>query len=191
MADLLLCHGGRPSHPAAHGHCHRQKNWDGQRYNHGKLPANGRHHDQRPQNGQHGGNQVLRSVVGKLRQLEQVGGQPRHQLTGAVAVVEIHAQLLHMPEQVTADVRLYPDAKGMPVVGDDVIQERAQNIAHRHNGHDREERAVHLIWQHVIQGASGHHREQQVDRRNAHGAGHVNGKQPSMIPEIAQENCQR
>ena len=191
VADLLLCRGGRPPHPAAHGHCHRQKHRNGQRHDHGKLPANGRHHDERPQNGQHGSDQILGAVVGKLRQLEQIGGQPRHQLTGAVAVIEIHAQLLHMAEQVTADVRLHPDAEGMAVIRHNIIQKRPQNIAHRHNDHDGKERAVHLVGQHLIKRTAGHQREQQVDGRDSHSAGHIGGKQPSMVLEVAQENHQR
>ena len=40
--------------------------------------------------------QVLRPVVGQLRQLKQVRGQAAHQLAGAVFIVKVKAQVLHM-----------------------------------------------------------------------------------------------
>ena len=60
-------------------------------------------------------------MVGQLRELKQIRGQPGHQLARPIAVVKIEAQLLHMAEQIPANVRLHPDAKGMAEIGHNVI----------------------------------------------------------------------
>ena len=59
--------------------------------------------------------------MGKLCDLEQVDGQTAHELTGAVSVIEIVAQTLHMTEQILTDICLYPDAEGMSPVADHIV----------------------------------------------------------------------
>ena len=122
-AGLLLGGAGRIAHltAAAHGRPqqHRHQHQQHQR----QLPPHGEHHRQRAEDGDEGDEQVLRPVVGQLRQLEQVAGQAAHELAGAVLVVEVEAQLLHMVVQVAADVRLHPDAEGVSPVGHHEIQQ--------------------------------------------------------------------
>ena len=77
-----------------------RKQGDHHRHHQCQLPLDAEHHHQRTHDGQGAGEQILRAVVGQLRQFEQVGGQPAHHLTGAVLVVEIEAQLLHVAEQI-------------------------------------------------------------------------------------------
>ena len=89
-------------------------------------------------------------MVGQLRQLEQVGGQAAHQLSRAVAVIEIEAQRLHMMEQVAADIRLHPDAEGVAPVGDDVVQSCPQHKGQRHHRHGDKEHPVVLLRQPVV-----------------------------------------
>ena len=67
-------------------------------------------------------------MVGQLCQFKQVGGQPGHQLAGAVFIVKIEAHLLHVGEQVLADVRLHPDAEGVAEIGHNELQERPQAV---------------------------------------------------------------
>ena len=191
VAGFLLGNGRGPGHPAPHGHGHRQKNRDGQGHHQGQLPADGGHHRQSTQNGQHAGEQILRAVVGKLRQLEQVGGEPGHELAGTVPVVVVTAKLLHVGKQVFPDIRLHPNAEGMAVVGHDVIEERAQHIAGRHQSHDPEEHAVGLVGQIVIQGLPGDQGKGHVNERHAHGTAQVDGEEPPVISEIMKKDRQR
>ena len=127
-------------------------------------------------------------MVGQLRQVEQVGGEAAHEFAGAVAVVEVEAQLLHMAEQVGADVRLHPDAEGMAVIADDVLQHRAQAVAQDHCRHDGEKGAVHGVGQHIIQGGAGNQGERQIDGGNGAGAQDVQGEQLLMIAEVVKED---
>ena len=188
VARLFLGAHRGPGHPPAHSHGHRQKHRDGHRHHQRQLPPNGQHHRQGTQNGQAAGEQVLRAVVGKLRQLEQVGGQPGHELAGAVAVVVVKAQLLHMGEQVRADVRLHPDAEGMAVVGDYIVEKRAQHIAQRHRQHDEKEGSVELVGKQVVQSLPGNQREGQINGGNTHGTAQVDGKQALVIAEVMEED---
>ena len=70
-----------------------------------------------------GDEQILRPVVGQLRQFKQVTGQAAHQLAGAVAVVEVEAQLLNVAAQIAADIRLHADAEGVAPVGHHEVQD--------------------------------------------------------------------
>ena len=81
-----------------------------------------------------------------------------------------------MGEQILTDIRLYPDAEGVTVVGDDVVEEGPEHVADDHRCHHQEEGAVQLVWQHVIQCTAGHKREGQIDGGNAQSTQHVNGK---------------
>ena len=122
MGGLLLTLSGCLTHIPAHGHDHHQKYGDHQRNHYSQLPADGDHNHQRTNNGQNGGHKIFRAVVGKLRQFKEVRSQPAHKRTGAVTVIKVEAQLLHMAEQIPTDVRFYPDAEGMTVVGNDKVQ---------------------------------------------------------------------
>ena len=96
-----------------------------------------------------------------------------------------------MPEQIPADVRLHPDAEGMPVVGHNKLQQRAQHIRHQYKHHHRKEGAVQLIGQHIVQSAACNQGKGQINGRDTHGAGHVQGKQPPVWLKVAQKNTQR
>ena len=179
---------GSPGHGLAHEHDDEDGNGDHHRHHQGQPPLDGGHHYQRADDGQHGGDQVLRAMVGQLRQLEEVGSQPAHELASAVLVIEIEAHLLHVAEQVPADVRLHPNAEGMAPVGHHELQQGSQDItAHRHS-HHREEGLVQLVGQHIVQGVSGDQGEGQVNGRDQHGAGHVQGEELLMGAEIAQKD---
>ena len=190
VAGFLLDTGGGPGQVLPHGENHNQENRDHHRHNERQPPLDRSHHNQRADDGNHGGQQVLRAVVGKLRQLKQVGGEPVHQLAGPVTVVKIEAHLLHMPEQVRPDVRFHPDAEGMAVIAYNIIQSRPQDIAAHHDGHDDEKRPVHPVRQHFVQGAACHQRERKINQRNHQRAGNVQGKQFPVALEIAEKNGQ-
>ena len=96
-----------------------------------------------------------------------------------------------MGKQILTDIRLHPDAEGMTVISHDVLQERAQQVAAEHDDHDRKESLVHLIGQHIVQGAAGDQREHQVNGGDANGAEHIDGKEPLVVFEIGQKDHQR
>ena len=166
--------------PQGHGQQHREQHQQHQR----QLPAQDEHHRQRAQNGHQRDEQVLRPMVGQLRQLEQVVGQAAHQLAGAVAVVEVKAQLLDVVIEVPAYVGLHPDAEGVAPVGHHEVQRRAQEIRRHHRSHDDEEHPELPLGQPGIHGRPRHQRERQVDAGDEKRAGQVQGKQPPMGLEI-------
>ena len=152
LLDLL---GDRRHTPALCGnHQGEDRNQDG---NHqGQLPLYGEHNRQGAQDGDAGGHGVFRTVVGQFRQVEQVGGQSAHQLSGAVPVIEIKSQVLHMGEQIPANVRFYPDAEGVAPVTDDIVERTAQDICRHHAGHHKEEGAVSAIGEPLVHGSPGY-----------------------------------
>ncbi len=87
--------------------------------------------------GDGGDEQVLGAVVGQLGDLKEVAGDPAHQLAGAVLVVEGEGQVLHVAEQVPADIRLHPHAQQVAPVGDDVVEHALEHIGGHQHGHDR------------------------------------------------------
>ena len=191
VGHLLLDPHRDPAHPPAHGENHRQEHGDHSRHHQRQLPADGGHHDQRAEDGNGGGEQVLRPVMGQLRQLKQVGGQPAHQLAGAVIIIKIKAHLLQMAEQVPADIRLHPDAEGVAIIADNVIQPRPQHVKRRRHQHHGKEHPELLIGQKIIQRLPGDQRKAQVDQGNAHRAADIQSKQPLVRGKIAEENLQR
>ena len=85
-AGFLLGRPGGPAHGPAAAQHHQQKHGDNQRHHQRKTPLDGKHHCQCADDGDSGDEQILRPVVGQLRQLEQVAGQAAHQLAGTVLV---------------------------------------------------------------------------------------------------------
>ena len=178
--------GGGAHLPAAaqgHGQQDRQQHQQYQR----QLPAQGEHHRQRAHDGHQGDEQILRPVVGQLRQLKQVTGQAAHQLAGAVAVVEVEAQLLNVAVQIAADIRLHADAEGVAPVGHHEVQRRAQYIGGHHHRHDDEEYPELPLGQPGIHGGAGHQRERQVDAGDEERAGQVQGEEPPVGFEVGEE----
>ena len=130
-------------------------------------------------------------MVGQLRDLKEVGGQAAHQHAGAVIVIEIKAQLLHMVEKVPADIRLHPDAEGVAPVEHHIVQQAPQHKGRRHDGHDHKEDAVLLVRQPLVHGRAGHQRKHQVDERDDKGAGHVQYKQSLVLSQVVHKHLQQ
>ena len=126
-------------------------------------------------------------MVGQLRQFKQVTGQAAHQLAGAVAVVEVEAQLLNVAVQIAADIRLHADAEGVAPVGHHEVQRRAQHIGGHHHRHDDEEYPELPLGQPGIHGGAGHQRERQVDAGDEERAGQVQGEEPPVGFEVGEE----
>ena len=124
-----------------------------------------------------------------LRLHKEVGGQAAHQLAGAVAVIEGKAHVLHVVEEVAADIGLHTDAEGVTPVAHHEVQGRTQHEDQHHRRHDNEERAVLLLRQPAVHGGAGDEGEGQIDDRHAQRAGHIQQKQLPMGAEIGQEDA--
>ena len=129
-------------------------------------------------------------MVGQLRQLKQVRGQAAHQLAGAVFIVKVKAQVLHMGEQVPADIGLHQDAEGVAPVAHDEVKPRPEDKGRHHQGHDREENGKPLIRQPVVHGGAGDQGKGQVDDGDEEGAADIQQEQAPVGAEIGQENAQ-
>ena len=133
----------------------------------GQLPLDGEHQAESAAQGDHRDEQVLRAVVGQLGDLEQVGGGPAHQLSGAVFVIEGEGQVLHVPKQVPADVRLNE---------------------HAHHVHDGEEGPEQIGRQQLLHGQPGQIGESQVYQGNAQRTGHIQQKQVQVRLVVGQKD---
>ena len=122
-AGLLLDKDGGSAHAPAAAHDDNEEDRHHDAHDQRQPPFDREHDDERAHDRDHRDEQILGAVVGKFGDLEQVGGQAAHELAGAVVVIEIEAQLLHVCEQDAADVRLDADAEGVTPVADDEIQE--------------------------------------------------------------------
>ena len=187
---FLLGGPGGLGHLAAAIQHHQQEHGDDAAHHQGQPPLDGEHHRQRPHNGDKRDEQVLRPVVGQLRQLKQVRGQAAHQLAGAVFIVKVKAQVLHMGEQVPADIGLHQDAEGVAPVAHDEVKPRPEDKGRHHQGHDREENGKPLIRQPVVHGGAGDQGKGQVDDGDEEGAADIQQEQAPVGAEIGQENAQ-
>ena len=124
----------------------------------------------------------LRSVVGQLRDVEQVRRQAAHQLAGTVAVVVVEAQLLHVAEQVLADVRLHQDAEGVAVIADDIGEHGPQDVCAEHHRHHSEEGPVGALRQQLVHAPPGDVGKRQIDHGDHQGAAHIQEKQLPVGP---------
>ena len=129
-------------------------------------------------------------MVGQLRNVEQVRRQPAHELAGAVAVKIVKGQLLHVAEQVPADIRLHQDAEGMAPVADDIRQNRPEDEGREHHRHDGEKGVVGTLGQQLIHAPAGDIGKRQVDDGDHQSAAEVHEKQPPVRFEIRKENTQ-
>ena len=96
VTGFLFHSSGGPAHVSAHGHYDNDEQGDHDADHKCQLPADLCHDDEGADDRTDGGDNILRAVMGQLRQLEQIGGEAAHQLAGAVAVIEIEAHILHV-----------------------------------------------------------------------------------------------
>ena len=127
----------------------------------------------------------------QLRNIEEVRRQTAHQLTCTVAVVIVKAQLLHMPEQIPANVRLHQDAEGMAVVANDVREQRPQKVGGKHHRHHCKKGSVRTGGQQLVHTPAGNCRERQINERNGQCTAKVQNEQLPVRFEIRQKNLQR
>ena len=179
-AGLFLHTAGGLAHRLTARDNDRNEHRDHDRHDQCQPPLDCRHDGQRTHDGHERDEQVLRPVVGKFGDLKEVGRHAAHQLTGAVAVEKLKAQLLHVTEQGRADISLYTDAEGVAPVGDNEIQHRPQRIRCQHDQHDRKERAVCALRQQRAHGVTRDNGVCQIDHRHDQCTGHVEKKQPPV-----------
>ena len=187
LFDIL----GHRAHFSAAQHQNQNQNRQDDDHDQCQTPFDREHDYECARDGQKRNDQILRAVVSKLRDLKKVAGQAAHELAGAVAVIKVITEALHMAEQVAPDVGLDADAEGVAPVGDDVIKPGAQQIGHGQDPHDREEQAVGVLRQQALHRAARDDREGQIDRRDDHGAEHIQQEQPTVRLEIGDENAKQ
>ena len=117
-------------------------------------------------------------MMGKLCDLEQVVGGPAHELAGAVLIIEGEGQVLHVGEQVPADVRLDAHPHHVAPVGDYVLHPGPQSISCQQDGHDAEKGTEQVLGEQLVQSHPGGVGKGQVHQGDAKGAAHVQQEQP-------------
>ena len=96
-----------------------------------------------------------------------------------------------MGEEISADVRFHPDAKGVTPVANHIVEHTAQHIGRHHHPHGQEEHPVGPVRQPRIQSLAGHQGEGQINDRHQKGAEHIQEKQPQMGLKVGEKNPQR
>ena len=165
-ADLLLDETRGAAHRAAARHDDEYGDRDEHADDEREPPFDCEHDDERAGDRDDGDEQVLGAVVRQLSDLKEVGGQAAHQMAGAVAVVKVEAKRLHVAKERLADVGLDADAERMAPVGDDIIEQRADDVGQHDDAHDDEECLVLQIGQERVDRLAGDDRIGQVDQRN-------------------------
>ena len=156
----------------------------------GQLPPDGEHDQKGARQGDGGDEQVLGAVVGQLGDLEQVGGDPAHERTGAVLVVEGEGQILHVGEEGGADVRLDAYPQQVAPVGDGEVKDPLEQVGQQQGGHHGEEQAEQPLGQHVLHGVPGDQRKGQIHQRDAQRAEHVQQEEGQVGLIIRGEDAQ-
>ena len=87
-------------------------------------------------------------------------------MAGAVAVVKVEAEGLHVGEERLADVGLDADAERVAPIGNDIIEQRTDDVGQHDDAHDDEECLVLQIGQERVDRLAGDDRIGQVDQRN-------------------------
>ena len=168
------------------------QNEDGDQNQHhqGQLPADGEHHHNGPRHGDQGDKQVLRPVVGQLRDVEELPGHPAHEMAGAVLVVEPEGEGLDVGEEVPADIRLHPDAEGVAPVADHVLQERPEEVGGQKGAHNQKEGGIQPRRQQPLHTYAGHVGKGQVDHGDQEGAAQVHEEELPVGPKVGEEDAQ-
>ena len=187
-AGFLLDEAGGLAHGAAAAHDDDEKDRDHDAHDQRQPPFDREHDGQRARDGDHRDEDILRAVVRQLCDLKEVGGQAAHELAGAVAVVEVEAQLLHVREQRVADIGLDADAERVAPVADDKIQAGAQNICQHHDPHDKEEGLVGMRRKELLHGRARDDGVAQVDQRHHQRAEDIQNEQLPVRLEERQED---
>ena len=171
---------GRSRHipPAIHYNDkeYRNQNRNDQR----EPPLHHEHEHEGADNRQNRDEQILRTVVGQLCDLEQISGQTAHQFSCSVFVIEFKIQRLKLMEQRRADVRLNMHPEGVSQIGHEIIANGPQYIKKRHADHQGEKHAVYPTRQKIVHGVPRYQRKRQVDGRHDQRAHHIDGKQFSV-----------
>ena len=87
-------------------------------------------------------------------------------MAGAVAVVKVEAKRLHVAKERLPDVGLDADAERMAPVGDNIIEQRTDDVGQHDDAHNNEKRLVLQIGQERVDRLAGDDRIGQVDQRN-------------------------
>ena len=165
-ADLLLDETRGAAHRAAARHDDEYGDRDEHADDEREPPFDCEHDDECAGDRDDGDEQVLGAVVRQLSDLKEVGGQAAHQMAGAVAVVKVEAKRLHVAKERLPDVGLDADAERMAPVGDDIIEQRTDDVGQHDDAHNNEKRLVLQIGQERVDRLAGDDRIGQVDQRN-------------------------
>ena len=129
-------------------------------------------------------------MVGKLGDLEEVAGDPAHELPGAVLVVEGEGEVLHVGEEPGADVGLDAYPQQVAPVGDDIGKDRLEEVGRQQGGHHQEEGPVEALGQGGLEHVAGHDGEEEIHQADAQGAGHVQQEDGQVGLVIGGEDAQ-
>ena len=182
--------GGCLHHPFALPHREEDEERHHGKDDESQLPTNGKHDAEGPRQGDDGDEQVLRAVMGQLRDLEQVAGDPAHKLAGAVLVIKGKGQVLHMGKEIGADIRLDAHTQQVSPIGDDEGEHALEHIGQQQHGHEGEEGTVQAPGQQLVECVTGNHGEQQVHQADAQRADHVQQEDGQMGSVIRHEDAQ-
>ena len=168
-----------------------QEHRDQDQHHQGKPPLDGEHDGNRAHQGHAGDEDVLRTVVSQLCDVEELSGDTAHEVAGAVFVVEAEGQRLQVVKEVLADIRLHQHAEGVAPVGDHVLQSGAQEVGGHHDHHHGEERLIPALRDQIVHAHPGDIGEGQVDEGDHQRAGHVQEEESQMGLEIAEKDAQQ
>ena len=185
---LLLHLAGSRAHGPAAAPDHQEEDRQDRRDDESQPPLDAEHDGKGPHDGNAGDEDVLRPVVGQLRDLKELAGETAHEDASAVAVKVPAVQLLHVAEEIPPDVGLHQDAEGVAPVADDILHPRPDGEGQQHDGHHGEKCTVGVLRQQLIHTPARDVGERQIDEGNAEGAGHIQKEELPVRPEVGEKD---
>ena len=154
----------------------------------GQPDVDGQENDQGAQQRYAAGQNVFRTVMGKLYNLKQIAGDTGHQNAGPVAVKEREGQRLHVRKHIATHIRLHQRSHAVPDDGDEILKPGPQLIGGKENCHHGKERGKLLLRQQAVHRVPRHIGEGQIHQRHRQRQAHIECESGSMRADIGSKD---
>ena len=149
-----------------------------------QLDVDGQKNDQGTEKRHTAGQDIFRTVMRELHNLEQVAGNTGHQDTGPVAVKEREGQRLHVYKHIAPHIRLHQRSHAVTDNGDQILEPGPQQVGGKKKRHHGEERGKLLLGQQRVHGVPGHIGEGQIYQRHRQRQTHIQRKCAAMRSNV-------
>jgi len=130
---------------------------------------------------------ILRAVMCKLRNIEQVVHESGHHLPRLVLIEERKGELLQMNEHIAAHITLHTHTDNMPPIGNDIVQHRFEGIYQQQHARPHRQQAKVSVRNIVVDNIFCYQRIEHIAHRYEERAQHIEEEKPFVRLIIAYE----